>query len=147
MRSTDRVSAAKSHSETKKILVLEDDPTCLMILERIVLSIAPNAKIALIQDAEEALSMLRRGTKGSSGPFDLIIADVFLEGRKTGIDVWQAVQSLCPDTPLLVISSMSTPSFLASVGRDSISPPFLPKPLIIGEAKQVIEGLLSQATH
>jgi DNA-binding NtrC family response regulator len=131
---------------SKKILVVEDDLACEAVLRRTIHTLAPDADIDWEESAEQAVAALERDrVEGRS--YDLIIADIFLSGTETGLDLLKVCSERFPDTPVLITSSLPMDRFFQTVGTQTIAPPFLPKPFYIAECRQVIEGLLKYARH
>jgi DNA-binding NtrC family response regulator len=122
--------------ENAKVLVVEDDVDLKVILERILLKIDPALKYEWVTTAEEAAVELRRDH------YALVIADFTLEGKGTGIDLWELVQERYPHIPFMMMSALDVEMFFKLVGRNRTCPIFLPKPFYSGECRQVIESLL-----
>jgi CheY-like chemotaxis protein len=127
----------------KRILVIEDNPGCEIILRRVIHSLDPKAAVDCEESGERAVVALEKSRGDGQQSYDLIIADIFLAGRTTGIELWERYKDRFPDTPMLIISSLPAHRFFDSIGRNSIAPAFLPKPFHIGECRQMIEGLLA----
>src|SRR5690348_15986734 len=104
----------------RRVLILEDDAARSATLESIVRSVPPVAKLKRMSSAEEALLELKRQADLCTEPFDLIIADIFLEGKATGLDFWNACQTRAPETTVLVTSSMPLESFFKNIGQNNI---------------------------
>lgn len=131
----------------KRILVVEDDLELTGILEHVFSAIDPNIHTDWVTSAEEAVSLLEDKTRaGEQRPYDLIIADIFLEGSSTGLDLWKLCQEYFSDVPFVVTSALPVDKFFKALGTETISPPFLPKPFLPGECRQLIEGVLNYAT-
>ena len=136
------VSNIKKHSPYR-VFVIEDDFEISMIIERVLRSLNVTISLDWATSAETATSQLKYALSGSSkSPYDLIVADVFLDGESTGIDFWQTCQQLLPETPVLLTSSLSLDRFFAAIGQSCISPPFLQKPFSPRECRQVFETML-----
>ena len=126
----------------KKIIVVEDDHACETLLRRVIQSIDPGALIDWVESAEQATAAIER--EHSTGKdYDLIIADIFLSGKTTGLDLWQAYRDRFPQTPILIVSSLPVNRFFDTIGHNTIAPTFLPKPFYVGECRQIIEALLT----
>jgi response regulator of citrate/malate metabolism len=135
-------------SHPLRALVLEDDIELSTVIEKVIKMIDPKIILDWATSAEEAVTHLESVMKSVSHPhYDLIVADIFLDGDSTGIDFWRSVQELCPGTPVLMTSALTLDRFFATVGRQSISPPYLQKPFTLTECKQSIEPLLGFAAH
>ena len=128
----------------RKVLVVEDDVELITILDRVLKTIDPNLTTDWVTSAEQAAAMLEEHVRNREfQPYDLILADIFLEGSCTGLDVWKMCQQYFPDVPVVVTSALPVDKFFAAIGRDTISPPFLAKPFLAKECKQVLEGILN----
>jgi CheY-like chemotaxis protein len=69
----------------KNILVVEDDPVMQAYFKWIIRSIDSTIGVDCVASGEEAVAHLEKAKQ--KHPFDLIIADQILEGKKTGVDV------------------------------------------------------------
>ena len=126
-----------------RIFVLEDDLELGALIEHVLRSIDSRVHLDWATNADWAMAELNRAmVDGTSFPYDLIVADIFLEGKTTGIDFWRTCQELFPDVPVLVTSALSLDRFFSTVGRQSICPPYLQKPFTTRECKQVFESML-----
>jgi DNA-binding NtrC family response regulator len=126
----------------KSVLVIEDDVSSDLILREILMGISKDMKVTSINNAEEALRHLAHETAAHRA-YDLIVADIFLSGKATGIDLWAACRELLPRTPVLMTSGISMLQFFATIGRDEIAPSFLPKPYELTECRHLIRSMLS----
>jgi CheY-like chemotaxis protein len=133
---------AQVEKSRKRVLVIEDDLCLETILSRIIKSVAPEVEIDWTTSAEDALDRIQGGRLVPAKKYDLILADIFLEGAKTGIELWETCQTNFPDTPVLLMSGMPIDEFFRQVGREAVSPPYLPKPFSVGECGQIIGSML-----
>lgn len=132
----------------KKVLVIEDDVELITILDRVLKTIDPKINTDWVTSAEQAAAILEENIRTHNfQPYDLILADIFLEGSSTGLDVWKMCQQYFPDVPVVVTSALPVDKFFAAIGRDTISPPFLAKPFLAKECKQVLEGILTYSSR
>lgn len=127
---------------SKRFLVIEDDPGCEAVITRVLSSIDPEAIIDSEESAEQAIETLERRSGAKERAYDLIIADIFLSGKTTGLDFWEKYRDKHPEIPILFISSLPVNRYFDTIGRNMVAPAYLPKPFHVGEAKQIIEGLL-----
>jgi CheY-like chemotaxis protein len=153
-RKRDELNGAISHigpdvllQEHPRVFVVEDDLELITVIDKVLKSIDPEIQIDWATSAEEAVFKLRQKTSGGgSKPYHLIIADIFLEGDATGLDLWNLCQQTYPEIPLVVTSGLSVEKFISTLGRDTICPPFLQKPFALGECRQMFQGLLQYGT-
>jgi CheY-like chemotaxis protein len=130
--------------EIRRVLVVEDDLDLLTVLETVLKSIDPAVQIDWATSAENAIIQLKETKKGTSEQvYDLIVADIFLNGESTGIDLWNQCNQICPKVPVVIMSSLPLNKYLTVLGPQAISPPFLEKPLALGECRQLFEGMFS----
>ena len=132
----------------RSVFIIEDDPEMVALIERVLRGIDPRVEIDWVTSAEEATERLvskirRRGkpSKRTALPYDLIIADIFLHGAKTGVDLWRTCTDLYPEVPIVMTSGMPVEKFFKTLGAGSISPPFLAKPFALGECKTLFEAM------
>lgn len=126
-----------------RVLVLEDDLELSAVIEHVLRSIDSNLSLDWATSAEGAIVQLTRNLKTHAEcGYDLIVADIFLDGKSTGLDVWRTCQDLFPETPIIVTSALSLDRFFSTLGHHSISPPYLQKPFTARECKQVFENML-----
>ena len=131
------------HNQPRRVLILEDDIELSMVIERILKSIDSRIILDWATSAEFALEQL----KGSasihySAPYDLIVADIFLDGKSTGIDFWRICNDSYPDIPIIITSALGLDRFFSTIGHEAISPPYLQKPFTSGECRQAFKYLL-----
>ncbi|XP_021805094.1 two-component response regulator ARR2-like [Prunus avium] len=81
-----------------KIVVVDDDETCLFILERMLQSL--NYQVTKCRNAEEALCMLRE----DKGKFDIVISDVHMPTMEEGFKLLETV-GLEMKLPVIMMSS------------------------------------------
>jgi response regulator of citrate/malate metabolism len=135
--------ARKTGDSDLKVFILEDDLELLPVFKKVLESIDPTVLIDTASSVEDAIKILElRNRDANESPYDLIIADIFLEGSSTGLDFWHTCEKLYQDTPVIITSAMPVDQFFATLGNHTISPPFLAKPFSIGQCKQMFEGML-----
>ncbi len=134
---------AQAAQKKVRALILEDDIELSTVMEQVLKKVAPNLSLDWVTSAEEAMTRLDDVlSRKTESPYQLIVADIFLDGESTGIDFWRSCQEILPGTPVLITSALSLDRFFATVGQESISPPYLQKPFTPLECKQVFESLL-----
>ena len=121
---------------TKKILVIEDDLSMEVVLTSLIQGVDPSVEIVWASSAEEAWDLLR------DEKFQLVVTDIFLEGKKTGMDFWQELEAANVRTPVIVMSSLSEHQMLNTIDANDPAPVFLPKPLRTAESRAVIREML-----
>ncbi len=126
----------------RRVLVIEDDSELSNILDRVLRVIDQRMEIQWATSVEEAQAKLvKQSKKDPDSPYDLIVADIFLEGSKTGLDLWRLCNQNFSDVPVVMTSALPMDKYYQALGQDAIAPPFLAKPFSIGECKQLFEAM------
>lgn len=134
----------KSNSE-RKVLVVEDDTDLTAIIDDVLKSIDPKITVDWATSADQAIDLIEgRLRESEESPYEMILADIFLEGNATGVDLWRLCKKSLPQIPIVVMSSLPVNQFFTMLGHDTIAPPFLGKPFQAGQCKQMLEGILAQ---
>ena len=132
----------KNELETTKerVLILEDDFTFKPLWTSVIKHECPDAHIDWVQteEAAERCIQLRRkmGQK-----YDLVVADIFLSGRKTGIDLWTRFGQTIEN--FVFVSSLPRDKFDTLVSADDKRyPVYIQKPLRASVCADVVRELL-----
>jgi DNA-binding NtrC family response regulator len=124
----------------KRVLIVEDDLGCDVLLRQVARSVNRDLEIDSVEDAEKAALILAQ--EHSAGRrYDLVIADIYLAGNLTGVDLWKLHDEFFPFTPLLLTSSATEQSFQEALGSEA-SPPFLHKPFLFDECRGILRECL-----
>ncbi|MGZ3650208.1 MAG: response regulator [Bdellovibrionota bacterium] len=125
-----------------RVLIVEDDHACETILKQIIHSVDPDARVDWVDSGEAAaLTLVQERAKGV--PYNLVIADVFLNGKLTGVDLWRLYQEYYPAPPVVLTSSLPIPRFLEKVGSGPDVPVYLPKPFYAEECRQIVKRYMA----
>lgn len=132
--------------QPKKILVVEDDKSMTVLLGKALLDTTGDAEIQWAASLEQAVNQLIQSTDIiQKAPYDLIIADIFLEGNGTGLDLFKVISRTYPKIPFLVISSLPyehVKEALAQEGKENLT--YLQKPFLFAKCKEKIKEILAQ---
>ena len=140
MNSLDETQTQQSRS----VLVVEDDIELSSIMDRILRGIDNKIELDWATSAEDAFNALSAATRsGRKKPYDLIVADVYLEGTRTGIDLWKLCQKQYPMVPFVVTSGADLEKFSAELDSNEAGTPFLKKPFSVSDCRALFEKLLS----
>ena len=130
------------------ILVIEDNPADVDLLERALRSVDLECELTVIDDGAEALALARQSRDANSPPLDLAIIDLNLP-KHGGLEVLEEMRKnrSFAELPVLILTSSSSPRERATmekfrVGRFVTKPPDLEEFLRIG---QVIKELLAES--
>jgi len=127
-----------------RVLIVEDDQGCEKILEKIIRSVDPHARVDWVDSGEAAaLTLVQERSKGT--PYDLVIADVFLAGKLTGVDLWRIYLEYYPCPPLVLTSSLPASRVLEQLGDGAELPVFLPKPFYADECRRIVKCFMANA--
>jgi DNA-binding NtrC family response regulator len=120
----------------ERALVVEDDLWMQPLINLALRSALPGVVIDWVETAEEAL----RKTRFSK--YTVILADINLRpNSSSGLDFWFCCREECPETPMLLMSSISVDEFAKKMTL--YDPPYLSKPFNMTECKEVIKNLVS----
>jgi DNA-binding NtrC family response regulator len=140
IQSNDVTSSKSSDFERPtRVLMIEDDVT-MEPLWRYVIEVArPGAVIEWLTTGEAAEQRIRQlGVNGGAG-FSLIISDIFLNGDKTGLDIWESSR-----TDSFILMSVLTPQRLATLALNMRHPlpSYLQKPLDPDQCIETVRAML-----
>lgn len=134
----------KSITKLNRVFILEDDIELGFVIENILKSVDSHVTVDWATQAEQATFELKRlAAEGKKLPYDLIVADIFLDGQATGIDFWRTCQDLFPEIPVVITSSMNLDRFYVALGEQCISPPYLQKPFSLIECQQTFKAMIN----
>jgi DNA-binding NtrC family response regulator len=118
-----------------RILIVDDDlETCRLIAELVA---APGRELQQTQTAADAIKRARRER------FDLVISDINLDGRESGLDVLKAFKDANPAGEILLISGFGTLETAVQAVRAGAFD-YISKPFNISEVKATVERALLQ---
>lgn len=138
-----------AHSQVlqpKRILVIEDDKNMTVLLGRALLDMNSDIEIHWAVSLEQAVKQLIQNTDiEQKQPYDLVIADIFLEGNGTGLDFFKLMNETYPQIPFLVISSLAFDQVLDALegGTDSGRLTYLRKPFLYNQCKDKVREILT----
>jgi CheY-like chemotaxis protein len=107
-----------------RILVVEDDPFWQKVIGQNIFRTEPHSSVNYATSAEQALAIL-----GRDDHFDLIVADQYLEGNKTGCELWRECKSRGITAPFLLTSGNVDVQDFPDVGVPFIHKPYVPSEL------------------
>ena len=129
--------------EARKVLIIEDDVEIVAVFNKILRSIDPRFYSDWVTSAEQAVGLLEAAARTKNlHPYDLILADVFLDGARTGLDVWRLCKEFFPTVPLVVTSAFPFSTYFEELGKETLRPPFLQKPFVLTDCREMLEGYL-----
>ncbi len=120
----------------KHILIVDDAKDILFLLMHSVKRLGPDYEVTTASDGGSALAQLQKHK------FDLVITDYMMPGL-TGIDLVQAVRSMAPETPIVLMTAHDTRSVRDTVEALKLGG-FIGKPFTVPEVLEVVNRALVQ---
>lgn len=115
------LKTSKRAVHSPKILLVEDDPHWQTLVTSMLRSLHTGAEVEVVASRAAAdRALLAKET------YDLILADVLLEGDGTGVDLWRAHRRDSA-TPIVLLSGLRTADFLEMFDPAETAPAFLSK--------------------
>lgn len=122
-------------STPQKALVVEDDLWMKPLISLALQSSIYGVEIDWVESAEEAIRRAR------AFRYRVILADIYLKPNgNTGIEFWYQCRDECPETPIVLMSSIPVDHFSSKMGL--YGPHYLPKPFTLTQCKAVIRNLV-----
>ncbi len=119
----------------KRILLVEDDPQWQKLISYAVKLTDLDLQLRVVRSAKAAQHLLYRDSN-----FDLIIADHYLEGEDTGMELWQICQQQHRKIPFVLISAIDQQVISEFLGEGMRAPLHLPKPIDLQTLQKVIRA-------
>lgn len=131
-----------SESKSPKILIVEDDKTLEPIWSYIIERVNNNAQL-LWTTSETQAEELIMDSIDQNNKFDLVIADIFLSGPQTGIDLWKRFFYLL-HSRMIVTSGIEYYKFINYLGTNTPQPLYIQKPLNLHDCIEAVYGILER---
>lgn len=132
-------------TDKNRVLIVEDDVSLANLLTTVLQDASPDISIDWATSGEEAERYLEEdGELFGHCPYDLIIADIFLEGEITGLDIWRKCNSIYPDTNILVTSSLPVGKFVSCLKDEQACPEYLAKPFSLAECREAVSAFMTE---
>jgi CheY-like chemotaxis protein len=123
------------------VLIVEDDLTLEPVWNFLLSQAHPGATLLWATSERSAHRILQR-CEVDGHPVSLVIADIFLDGTRTGLDLWR--EHATPAMPVLVMSGLASHRLPRLLERGETHPPFyLQKPLNPVRCLEVLKFYLS----
>lgn len=124
----------------KRVLIVEDDVTLEPFWTTAVHRADPRAEVTWVVSERDAEKEIREAIQRKN-PFDLIVADLFLAGPRTGIDLWEVAGENLRNRMILT-SGIHPEKFRRYFGDHTVAPPFLQKPYSLTECVETLRWML-----
>jgi FixJ family two-component response regulator len=123
------------------VLVLEDDKSLEKQIRHIFLKTDPSVEVKWFSDFGEAREFLRHAKETPR----LMLLDIFLPGKRDGLNLSDELVSEGIQIPTIFMSSLSTVGFMKAMRKRDQLFPYLEKPFDEGDAKRIFKHLLKVA--
>lgn len=122
-----------------RFLVVEDDFTYKPLWDFILRKIDKDFSYDWVTNVAEAEAQINKALS-SNRPYDLIICDIFLAGKETGLDLWKRHGLIYNN--MVLVSSIEYDQLIKDLRHEIYVPPYLKKPLDIQESVKTINKSL-----
>ena len=123
----------------QSVLIIEDDISVIEFLEAVFDQLRPGLTVDYATSVLEAIEKIRsRPHILGDPPYNLVIADIFLEGDETGFEAWAACAREFPQMPFVFTSSLPVEKYVSIVAGFDHTPSYLPKPLTVGRCRSLL---------
>lgn len=122
-----------------KFLIVEDDLAYKPLWDFILRKVDQKFSFDWVTSVNEAELLIKKSLQ-SGRPYDLIIADIFLDGNETGIDLWR--KHGITYNNMVLVSSIEYERLIRDLRQETYVPPYLKKPLNVQESVKTINKSL-----
>ena len=121
-------------SQTPAVLVVDDDPTVVILLHRVLRDLDIGHDIITTSDSRDVLAQI------GSRPVPLVIADYSMPGMD-GLQLTTAIKARDNNTRVALITAYATPA-LAQQATAHFVDYYLPKPFALEAFEQMVQSAL-----
>ena len=121
------------------ILLVDDDPEALILLHRLLHSVARHCEIVAVENGIAALALT------AMRPVALVITDYHMPGMN-GVQLTRAIKRASPTTPVAIVS-VDDAGAVARQAHAAAAEYVLPKPFVLAQLKQMIGASLPSAAR
>jgi CheY-like chemotaxis protein len=132
--------ASPTHQPKYSVLLIEDSRASEVFIRHLCKVTSKDISLRCVGTGELALCLLEANPQ-----YNLIIADHFLAGTLTGLDVWKVCSEKFEHIPFLMSSALSKEEFSKLVGDDIGGPLYLPKRLNLDTFGKILKEFLEDA--
>ena len=87
-----------------KVLLVENDRDQGSLVARMLQEIDPEIELDHVSSGEQAIERIAQAHRCfKKRPYQLIVTDLFLRGKVTGIDFWEICQNIYPNIPAVFL--------------------------------------------
>jgi response regulator of citrate/malate metabolism len=130
----------KSRADNPKILIVEDDKTLEPIWDYVTTKVNNHSKVDWATSELEAEDLIFEAQRDGR-QYDLVIVDIFLEGSRTGLDLYEKFGHLFHNK-MIITSSADYEKYSEYLQAGTFRPYCLEKPLVPDECVSVVNRML-----
>lgn len=119
----------------KRILIVDDDPDLLRLLEDSIQSYCVECEVVRASDGHAALEQLE------GQPFDLILTDYQMPGMN-GLELASCVHRTSPGTPVVLVTAHRSGDWLQEKARSLDLVGYLQKPFSMAHIRELLDRSL-----
>jgi len=124
---------------TRSVLVVEDDLDLKPPITKAIMEVDPFMDVVWVTTGHRAMEEISEHAASTTGQsFSLVISDIFLPGRTTGISLWKMVGKFEAPLPMILITASDEREVRKILGKIDHIPLILQKPLDLEYFKQTI---------
>ena len=124
-------------SQTPAVLVVDDDPTVVILLHRVLRDLGIGHDIITTSDSRDVLAQI------GARPVPLVIADYSMPGMD-GLQLTTAIKARDTNTRVALITAYATPA-LAQQATAHFVDYYLPKPFALEAFEQIVQSALQSS--
>ena len=124
-------------SQTPAVLVVDDDPTVVILLHRVLRDLEIGHDIITTSDSRDVLAQI------GARPVPLVIADYSMPGMD-GLQLTTAIKARDTNTRVALITAYATPA-LAQQATAHFVDYYLPKPFALEAFEQIVQSALQSS--
>ena len=131
-----------SKREPYQVLLVEDDPFWQdLISHSVKAQYGKNVSIRCTRSVHQADNLV------FDGHYDLVIFDQMLEGKETGLDLWESLREKQIYVPMIMLSSITQDEFAVATSASTTKPMFLEKRAFRAEHLAKVLDVYTQWPH
>jgi response regulator of citrate/malate metabolism len=123
-----------------RVLIVEDDKTLQPIWSFVASTVSKNIQFDWATSELEAEDLIFEAMRNDY-QYDLVIVDIFLEGARTGLDLYERFGHLFHDR-MIITSGTEYQNYAEYLRQDAHAPYCLEKPLVPEECVKVVSKML-----
>lgn len=137
----DHMLSERTETPRQSMLLVEDSEESEKMFKLLCRAVNKNIDVNCVQSGELALYILESGKQ----KYDYVVADHFLAGSLTGLDLWKECQENHKEIPFMMTSGMTADQFSELVESDSDLPDYLPKIVSYSKKGEILKDFLEHS--